>query len=98
MALNKKLTPILVGRTIKSATQSDGALVITFNDGSTMKIKTGGQVPVDILTNRTIKAVRQAGTTLKLDFNDKSTVRIKLTEATSSVMLRDKLNQLEYAD
>jgi hypothetical protein len=98
MALNKKLTPILAGRTIKSATQSDGALIISFDDGSTAKIKTGGQVPVDILTNHTIKAVRQAGTTMNLDFSDNSSVAIKLAEATSSVMLRDKENKLEYAD
>ena len=98
MALNKKLTPIMVGRTIKSATQSDGALIISFDDGSTMKVKTGGQVPVDTLTNRTIRAVRQQGTSMKLDFNDNSTAAIKLAEATSSVMLRDKENKLEYAD
>jgi hypothetical protein len=98
MALNKKLTPILVGRTIKSAIQSDSALIITFDDDSTMKIKTGGRVPVEALPNRTIKRVHQQGTSMKLDFNDNSTVAIKLAEATSSVMLRDKEKRLEYAD
>jgi hypothetical protein len=98
IALNRKLTPILVGRTIKSAIQSDGVLIITFDDGSTMKIKTGGQVPVEALPNHTIKRVRQQGTIMKLDFSDNSTVELKLAEATSSVMLRNKDKKLEYAD
>lgn len=98
MALNKKLTPVIANRTIKSASQSDDILTISFSDGSTMTVKTSGQVSTDALLNRTIKAVRQQSTNINLDFTDNSSAAITLAEATSSVMLRDKDKQLEYAD
>lgn len=51
-----------------------------------------------VIAGRTVKAVRQAGDVLNLDFEDGSTLQIQLKEATSSVMVRDKENKLEYAD
>jgi hypothetical protein len=48
--------------------------------------------------NRTVKKVRQRGDLMDLDFEDGSFAEIKLAEATSSVMLRDRDNKLEYAD
>ena len=98
MALNRKLTPIIAGRAIKSASQEDNALTITFSDSSTMRIKTGGQASTDALNNRTIKSVRQSGTTMNLDFTDGTSAPITLAEATSSVMLRDAAGKMEYAD
>ncbi len=98
MAPNEKLTPLLAGRTIKSASQSDNLLVVTFGDGSTMKVKTGGPAPAATLQGHTVQMVRQGGAVIELDFTDKSTAQIKLAEATSSVMLRDAKGKFEYAD
>jgi len=95
---NQKLTPILRGRTIKSAVQTDNLLVLTFADGSTMKVKTGGPAPTAALQGRTVKMVRQGGVIMELDFSDNSKAQIKLAEETSSVMLRNATGKFEYAD
>jgi len=98
MAANKKLTGVIGGRTIKTAGAGDGVLNITFNDGSTMKIKTGAAVITDAMSGHMIKSVRQQGTTMNLDFTDGSSAQVALAEATSSVMLRDAKGAMEYAD
>ncbi len=98
MAANKKLTPILAGRTIKSVERADDGIGVNFTNGSTMKVKTSGPVEAESLINRTVQKVRQAGTKMNLDFKDGSSAEIQLAEATSSVMLRDKDNKMEYAD
>ncbi len=98
MAANHKLTNIIKGRTIKAASVGDSTFSITFNDSSTMKIKVAAQIPSDALHGQTIKGVRQSGTTLNLDFTDGSAAQITLAEATSSVMLRDSADKMEYAD
>ena len=98
MAANKKLTGIIKGRTIKTASAGDDATTITFSDGSSMKVKTGAKAQADALNGREVKAVRQQGTTLNLDFTDGSSAQVRLAEATSSVMLRDSKGTMEYAD
>ncbi len=95
---NRKLTPIITGRTIKAATQNDGVLNVTFNDGSTMRIKTGAEAPTGQMVGRTVKATRQGGIEMDLDMQDGTSVGVTLAEETSSVMLRDANGELEYAD
>ena len=98
MASNRKLTPILTGRTIVSIEQAGALLTIAFADGSMMKIMTGGQAENLAFQNRRVLKVRQSGVVMDLDFDDNSTMEILLAEAMSSVMLRDKNGVLEYAD
>ena len=95
---NQELTPILKGRTVKSAVQMDNLLVVTFADGSTMKVKTGGPAPIAALQGRAVQMVRQGGVVMELAFSDHSKAQIKLAEETSSVMLRDAAGKFEYAD
>jgi hypothetical protein len=98
LALNKKLTPLITGRTIKSINHSDNILNISFTDSSIMKIKTAELEPMDNLPGHTLKAIRQKNDIMNLDFTDGSTVTLKLAEITSSVMLRDSTGTLEYVD
>jgi hypothetical protein len=98
MAANKKLTPILTGRTVHSIEQAEGLLVIAFSDGSTMKIKTAGPMENLDFPDHPVRKVRQTGAVMKLDFEDDSSVEIRLAEAMSSVLLRDGQGVLEYAD
>jgi hypothetical protein len=98
MALNRKLTPLLAGRTIQAVIPTEKAVDITFSDGSVPHIKTAKPASADPLLNHTVKKVRQRGVVMNLDFEDGSFAEIKLAEATSSVMLRDRSNKLEYAD
>ncbi len=99
MAFNELLTNTIGGRTIQEVAPGPGLLQVTFTDGSVMKIKTGGPPPAaDALVGRTVKGVYQADTLMDLTFTDRTTGRIKLAEATSSVILRDKDGNFEYAD
>ena len=95
--LNRKLTPIIAGRTVKRVAQSEGALRIEFDDGSILKIKMGAPFK-DSITGKKVKAVRQKATEFDLDFADGTSATIKLAAETSSVMLRDKAGTMEYAD
>jgi hypothetical protein len=51
-----------------------------------------------VIAGRTVKAVRQTSDVLNIDFEDGSTIQIQLKEPTSSVMVRDQNNRLEYTD
>jgi hypothetical protein len=97
MAHNYKLTGVIKGRRITQTAQSGPTLSIGFDDGSTMTVKTAGLVN-SATTGGVVKSVRQQGTTLDLDFEDGSTLTIRTAEPTSSVMVRDKNQTLEYAD
>jgi hypothetical protein len=98
MAANKKLTKIIAGRKITSVNQTANALDITFDDNSQAHIKTGANASANAMSGRTIRSVRQQGDVMNLDFSDGSSAEITLAEATSSVILRDASNKLEYAD
>jgi len=98
MAANKKLTPILAGRTVQAVSQIDALATVSYTDGSSMMIKTGTPlVQLDFQGRRVLK-VRQTGALMNLDFDDRTSVEIPLAEAMSSVMLRDRDGRLEYAD
>ena len=95
--LNRKLTPIIAGRTVKSAKQAKGVLAIKFTDDSVMRIKADAPFK-DSIVGKTVKAVRQKATEFDLDFDDGTTAKITLAAETSSVMLRDHAGAMEYAD
>ena len=46
MPRNQKLTKVIAGRTIKTATTEPGAVLILFDDQSSMKIKTAAPAAV----------------------------------------------------
>lgn len=95
--LNKKLTPIIAGRTIKRVKAEANALHVEFADGSTLKAKVSA-APADEFDGKEVKAVRQKSTSFSFDFTDGSSADVSLAEETSSVMLRDKDGVMEYAD
>ena len=98
MSLNRKLTPLISGRTIQSGAYRDGLLEIHFTDGSHLRIKATGAGQLDSLPGQTVKAIRQKDTSFYVDFADGTTATLPLAEAMSSVLLRDKDDILEYAD
>ncbi len=96
MAPNHKLTKVIAGRTITGTANSDNVLTVTFDDGATMTVQTKGAA--SSAASGKIKAVRQNDTTLRLEFDDETHLEIPLAEATSSVFLRGKDGEFEYAD
>jgi len=97
MTSNHKLTAVLHGRTVTGTQHQDHRLIIAFDDGSMMTVKTAGTA-ASAATGGTIAKVRQQGTELALDFADGSTLLIPLAEATASVLVRAHDHTLEYAD
>ena len=86
MALNRKLTPILAGRTIQAVSPTEKGVDIAFSDGSVAHVKTAKPVSTDELLNHTVKKVRQRDDVMNNDFADGSSAEIKLAEASSSVI------------
>ncbi len=52
----------------------------------------------DVIKGRFLDSVQQSDTHLVIQFDDGSTMLIGLSEASSSVMVRDRRNGTEYAD
>ena len=98
MHSNQKLTKIIAGRSISGTAQADNLLTVTFDDGSTMKVKVAPGYTSTAVTGDKIVKVQQQGTELLLDMETGGPLKIDTAEATSSVMLRDKAGKLEYAD
>lgn len=97
MASNHKLTALIKGRTLSATQNQDDTLALTFDDGSIMTVQTAGGT-IAAATGGTVKAVRQKDTDLQLDFENGQTLTLQTAEATSSVMVRDKAGEMEYAD
>lgn len=97
MAANHKLTNLIAGRVIAGTANADGKLTINFSDDSHMSVKTAGNTN-SAATGGTVAKVRQDSNNLYLDMEGGATLTIPTTEATSSVMVRDKTNRMEYAD
>ena len=98
MHSNQKLTRVIAGRVISGTSQADGLLTMTFDDGSTMKVKTATSTTNTAATGGKVQKVRQESTMLALDLEGGSTLEIETAEAPSSVMLRDSAGKMEYAD
>lgn len=97
MTSNHKLSALLKGRTVTTASSESAETLITFSDGSTMTVQTKEAVTGGT-PGAVVHAVRQADTTLVLDFEGSASMQMTTVEATSSVMVRDRSHVLEYAD
>ena len=95
MPRNQKLTAVVTGRCVQSATPEPGRLVILFDDRSTMTVKTAGIVTT-ISTGAKVKAVLENGDQCTLQFEDGSSVTVKLADPGASVAVRDQSNAVEY--
>ncbi len=52
----------------------------------------------NVIKGRVVGSVGQTDEELTIQFQDGSIIHIKLAEPTSSVMVRDAQNRMEYAD
>jgi hypothetical protein len=97
MASNHKLTSVLKGRTVTGIQSQGNQLRIGFDNGSTRTVQTRGSMS-GATTDGTIKAVRLQGTTLNPDFEGGGSLEIQTAGPTASVMVRDKVHNLEHAE
>ena len=94
MELNRKLTRLLKGRTVRSESGGAGRLTIAFQDGSTLTLKVAGQATVTAGTK--VKAVHESGERFRMDLEGGPDVEARLADPGSSVALRDKNGAVEY--
>ena len=94
MPRNQKLTKVIAGRTIKTATTEPGSVLLLFDDQSRMKIKTAG--PATIPPGGKVKSIHEAKLEFKIEFEDGSIATFLLADPGSSVAVRDKNNAVEY--
>ena len=52
----------------------------------------------NVIKGRKVQTIQQSDTDLIVQFEDGSTMHVKIAEPTSSVMVRDAQNKMEYAD
>jgi len=96
MVRNQKLTKVIKGRTVRSASIEPERLVVTFNDHSTMTVKTVPGLALTISTGARIKAVLEDADECTLQFEDGSSVAVKLANPGASVAVRNSNNGVEY--
>jgi hypothetical protein len=94
MLKNQKLTKVIAGRTIKTATTEPGGLLILLDDESSMKIKTAA--PATVSPSGKIKSVHEARAEFRIEFEDGQSATFCLSDPGSSVAVRDKNNVVEY--
>ncbi|MBW0000330.1 MAG: hypothetical protein JO015_14615 [Verrucomicrobia bacterium] len=94
MQPNRKLTNVLKGRTIQAEAGDQGHVTITFQDGSTLKLKVAGQATVT--AGAKVKAVHESGDQFQIDVEGGPSVQLRLADPGSSVALRDKNGAVEY--
>jgi hypothetical protein len=85
---------VIAGRTIKAATIEPGAVLVLFDDQSSMKIKTAGSATIP--QGGKVKSLHEAKAEFKINFEDGSSATLCLADPGSSVAVRDKNNAVEY--
>ncbi len=98
MANNRKLTSVIKGRTITNIDREGSVARVRFGDGSVMTVHLAAADAPPLAAPAVVTKVRQQGTHLSIDLDHGGTLDFDTAEATSSVMLRDKAQTLEYAD
>ena len=97
MEINEKLTRIIRGRAIGLVTKEEGLVAIVFGDHSTMRVKVAEGPSVDTLGEGKIESAAEVGPELILVDEDSRTAILRLAEPGSSVTVKDKNGQIEYA-
>jgi hypothetical protein len=96
MAVNEKLTHIVKERVVKTFQLSASELLITFLDGSTMKVNILESNSPPLREGVRIRQISEDQAKLLFECEDSSTFDVTLTNPGSSVAVRDKAYQVEY--
>ena len=103
MSANKKLSHLLAGHTIQHAApgqngKGEPVLVFTFDDGSTLNVKTAtdGSSSTVAAGSGKVLGVREEGASVHLDLEGGASVALTLANPGNGFELRDKTGKLEY--
>ena len=98
MHANLKLTKIVAGRTISPPTvQPDGKLRFVLDDGATLDVTPAPGFTYPAGKTGKIAKVQQEGTDLAFILADGTSIDLKTADASSSVFMRNKAGDFEYA-
>jgi hypothetical protein len=93
---NQKLTKVIKGRTVRSATIEPERVVVVFDDHSTMTLKTARGLAAAISVGAKVKTVIEDADECTLQFEDGSSVKVKLANPGASVAVRARKGAVEY--
>jgi hypothetical protein len=96
MSLNHKLTRVLKDRVIQNFQLNASELLISFVDGSTMKVKIVESNSPPLREGVRIRQISETLAKLVIECEDDSTIDLTLADPGNSVSVRDRNNQVEY--
>ena len=96
MAVNHKLTSIIKGRVVRASEADSSGVQITFNDSSTMKVKTAGSQAPTIPEGVRVREASEHGTAFVIGCEDDTTIDFTLAEPGNSISVRDETGSVEY--
>jgi hypothetical protein len=96
MAVNHKLTHVVKDRVVQNFQLNASELLISFVDGSTMKVKIVESNSPPLREGARIRQISEDQAKLLLECEDISTLDVTVVDPGNSVSVRDKNNQVEY--
>jgi len=96
MAVNHKLTHVVKDRVVQNFQLNGSELLITFVDGSTMKIKIAEANSPPLDEGARIRQVSEDRATIVIECEDDSVFDVTIVDPGNSVSVRDRNDQVEY--
>ena len=96
MAVNHKLTHVVKDCVVQNFQLNASELLISFFDGSTMKVKIVESNSPPLREGTRIRQVSENLAKIVIECEDDSKVDVTLVDPGNSVTVRDKNNQVEY--
>jgi hypothetical protein len=96
MAVNHKLTHVVKDRVVQNFQLNASELLISFVDGSTMKVKIVESNSPPLREGARIRQISEDQAKLLFECEDVSTLDVTVVDPGNSVSVRDKNNQVEY--
>jgi hypothetical protein len=96
MAVNLRLTHVVKDRAVQKFQVNGSELLISFVDGSTMRVTIAECNSLPLHGGARIRQVSEDQTTLFFECEDESILDVTIVDPGNSVIVRDKNGQVEY--
>ena len=96
MLVNQKLTHIVKDRVVQNFQLNGTELLISFVDGSTMKVKIVESNSLPLREGAKLRQIFEDQAKLLIECEDDSTLDVTLVDPGNSISVRDKEGQVEY--
>ena len=96
MSVNNKLTRAIKDRVVQNFKLNGSEVLISFVDGSTMKVKIVESNSPPLREGARIRQISEYQAKLLFECEDDSTLDVTIVDPGNSVIVRDKNGQVEY--